>query len=173
MPKTKVAAQANAAAASKTAKISGKSKASKAIKKTGPAKGGAKTAEGDAKKNRRFKAGTVALREIKRYQKSMDNLLPRASFMRLVKHIATDMDHQLRFQSQAIQALQEATEAYIVALFEDTNLCAIHAKRQTVMKKDMELARRIRGDRNFDFVDRQPKDGSEDFQSLPYIKIKQ
>ena len=94
MPKTKVAAQANAAAA-KTAKMSVKSKTSKAIKKTGPAKGGAKSAEGDAKKTRkiRFKAGTIALREIKRYQKSMDNLLPRAAFMRLVKHIATDMDH--------------------------------------------------------------------------------
>ena len=74
--------------------------------------------------------------------------------MRLVKIISEETDHQLRFQSQAIQALQEATEAYIVGLFEDTNLCAIHAKRQTVMKKDMELARRIRGDRNFDFVDR-------------------
>ena len=59
-----------------------------------------------------------------------------------------------------------------MGLFEDTNLCAIHAKRQTVMKKDMELARRIRGDRNFDFVDRQPKDGSEQFVSLPYITAK-
>ncbi len=96
MPKTKIAAQANAAA-SKTAKISGKSKASKAIKKTGPAKGGAKPAtEGDAKK-RRFKAGTIALREIKKYQKSMETLLPRASFMRVVKSISTDMDHTLRF----------------------------------------------------------------------------
>ncbi len=81
MPKTKVAAQANAAAA-KSAKISVKVKASKAIKKTGPAKGGAKPAEEGQKKTRRFKAGTVALREIKKYQKSMTNLLPRASFMR-------------------------------------------------------------------------------------------
>ena len=96
MPKTKVAAKANAAASS-TAKISGKSKASKAIKKTGPAKGGAKpAAEGDAKK-RRFKAGTLALREIKKYQKSIDSILPRAAFMRVVKSIATDMDHALRF----------------------------------------------------------------------------
>ena len=56
------------------------------------------------------------------------------------------MDHSLRFQSQALQALQEASEAYMVGLFEDTNLCAIHAKRVTVQKKDMDLARRIRGD---------------------------
>jgi histone H3 len=169
MPKTKVAAQANTKNA---AKISGKAKASKAIKKTGPAAGGVKNAEKKDAKPRRFKAGTVALREIKRYQKSNDLLLPRAPFMRLVKAITEETDHQLRFQSQAIQALQEATEAYIVGLFEDTNLCAIHAKRQTVMKKDMELARRIRGDRNFDFVDRQPKNGDEHFMSLPYDGVK-
>ena len=96
MPKTKVAAKANASA-SKTAKIAGKATASKAIKKTGPAKGGAKTAEVKERKKGRFKPGTVALREIKRYQKSMNNLLPRAPFMRLVKHIATDLDHDLRF----------------------------------------------------------------------------
>ena len=171
MPKTKVAAQANNAT-QKAAKISGKAKASKAIKKTGPAAGGVKNAEKPSGTTRRFKAGTVALREIKRYQKSNDLLLPRAPFMRLVKSIAESEDHQLRFQSQAIQALQEATEAYIVGLFEDTNLCAIHAKRQTVMKKDMELARRIRGDRNFDFVDRQAKTGEEHFVSLPYENLK-
>ena len=171
MPKTKVAAQANTAN-KKAAKISGKAKASKAIKKTGPAAGGVKNAEKKDAKPRRFKAGTVALREIKRYQKSNDLLLPRAPFMRLVKVITEETDHQLRFQSQAIQALQEATEAYIVGLFEDTNLCAIHAKRQTVMKKDMELARRIRGDRNFDFVDRQPKTGDEHVMSLPNGNVK-
>ena len=53
----------------------------------------------------------------------------------------------LRFQSQAILALQEATESYLVGLFEDTNLCAIHAKRVTIMPKDLQLARRIRGER--------------------------
>ena len=78
------------------------------------------------------------------------------------------MDHELRFQSQALYALQEATEGYIVTLFEDTNLCAIHANRVTVMKKDMDLARRIRGDRHFDYRDMQPKDGSEKFLQLPY-----
>ena len=85
----------------------------------------------------RRKAGTVALREIKRYQKSIDNLLPRAPFQRLVRTIVEDMDHQLRFQSQALVAIQEATEAYLVGLFEDTNLCAIHANRVTIMPKDM------------------------------------
>ena len=78
------------------------------------------------------------------------------------------MDHELRFQSQALQALQEASEAYIVGVFEDTNLCAIHAKRMTVFKKDMDLARRIRGDRFTDFRDQMPKTGDETFLSLPY-----
>ena len=81
------------------------------------------------------------------------------------------MDHTLRFQSQALQALQEASEAYIVGLFEDTNLCAIHAKRVTVQKKDMDLARRIRGDRNFDYRDMQPKSGDEVFLQLPYTRM--
>ena len=53
----------------------------------------------------------------------------------------------LRFQSHAVLALQEAAEAYLVGLFEDTNLCAIHAKRVTIMPKDIQLARRIRGER--------------------------
>ena len=140
--------------------------ATKAARKSAPATGG-------VKKPHRYRPGTVALREIKRYQKSMDMLLPRAPFQRLVRSIVSDMDHELRFQSHALVALQEATEAYIVGVFEDTNLCAIHAKRSTVMKKDMELARRIRGDRNFDFRDHQPKDGNEVFLSLPYSNEKE
>ena len=139
MVKTKAAA-----AMKDSKKMSVKAK-DKKIKKTAPAEGGMK--DKDAKK-RRFKAGTVALREIKRYQKSHEMLLPRAPFQRLVRSIVTDMDHQLMFQSQALVALQEASEAYIVSLFEDTNLCAIHAHRTTIMKKDMLLARRIRGDRH-------------------------
>jgi histone H3 len=74
--------------------------------------------------------------------------------MKLVKAISQDCNYEMRFASQALIALQEATEAYIVGVFEDTNLCAIHAKRQTILKKDMDLARRLRGDRNFDYVDR-------------------
>ena len=159
MPKTKTAAKAKG-----SKKMPAKGKGSKAVKKSAPAAGGVKKAQ----KNRRWKAGTVALREVKRYQKSVDNLLPRAPFQRLVRSIVSDMDHELRFQSAALLALQEASEAYIVGVFEDTNLCAIHANRVTVMKKDMDLARRIRGDRNIDYRDLQPKTGDEVFLQLPY-----
>lgn len=162
MPKSKVAAKAKAAT-----KMPAKIKDSKAIKKTAPAEGGVK--EG---KKRRNKPGTATLREIKRYQKSVDMIIPRAPFQRLVKEITGHMDHTLRFQSQALQALQEASEAYIVGLFEDTNLCAIHAKRVTVQKKDMDLARRIRGDRQYDYRDLQPKTGDEVFLSLPYSRTR-
>ena len=94
--------------------------------------------------------------------------MPRAPFQRLVRDIAQQAAaHEMRFQSQALVALQEASEAYITGLFEDTQLCAIHANRVTVQRKDMQLARRIRGDRRYDFVDRQPKDGSEVFSRLP------
>lgn len=158
MPKSKAAAKAKAAT-----KMPTKVNKSKAIKKTAPAEGGVKE-----RKARRNKPGTSTLREIKRYQRTVDMLLPKASFQRLVRQITMAMDHQLRFQSQALVALQEASEAYIVGLFEDTNLCAIHAKRVTVQKKDMDLARRIRGDRNYDYTDMQPKTGEEVFLSLPY-----
>ncbi|EKM59230.1 uncharacterized protein PHACADRAFT_157522 [Phanerochaete carnosa HHB-10118-sp] len=102
---------------------------------------------------RRFRPGTVALREIRKYQKSTDLLIRKLPFSRVVREIALDMmtdmvdygDAGLRWQSSAILALQEATEAYLVHLFEDTNLCAIHAKRVTIMQRDMQLARRIRG----------------------------
>ena len=65
----------------------------------------------------------------------------------MVREIAQEWKQEVRFQSQAILALQEAAEAYLVSLFEDTNLCAIHAKRVTIMSKDLQLAKRIRGDR--------------------------
>ena len=92
-------------------------------------------------------ARKTALREIRRYQKSTDLLLRKMPFQRLVREIAQDMKQDLRFQGSAIMALQQATEAWLVSLFEDSNLCAIHAKRVTVMPKDMQLARRIRGER--------------------------
>uniref|UniRef100_A0A8C1KGA3 Core Histone H2A/H2B/H3 domain-containing protein n=1 Tax=Cyprinus carpio TaxID=7962 RepID=A0A8C1KGA3_CYPCA len=88
--------------------------------------------------------GTVALREIRRYQKSTELLIRKLPFQRLVREIAQDFKTDLRFQSAAIGALQGASEAYLVGLFEDTNLCAIHAKRVTLMPKDIQLARRIR-----------------------------
>eukprot|EP00095_Tigriopus_kingsejongensis_P006511 snap_masked-scaffold172_size289735-processed-gene-0.0 protein:Tk06511 transcript:snap_masked-scaffold172_size289735-processed-gene-0.0-mRNA-1 annotation:"PREDICTED: uncharacterized protein LOC103459387" len=84
--------------------------------------------------------------QIRRYQKSTELLIRKLPFQRLVREIAQDFKTDLRFQSSAVMALQEASEAYLVGLFEDTNLCAIHAKRVTIMPKDIQLARRIRGE---------------------------
>ena len=91
----------------------------------------------------------MALGEIRRYQKSTELLIRKLPFQRLVREIAQDFKKIffLWFQSAAIGALQEASETYLVGLFEDTNLCAIHAKRVTIMPKDIQLARRIRGER--------------------------
>lgn len=96
--------------------------ATKAARKSAPSTGG-------VKKPHRYRPGTVALREIRRYQKSTELLIRKLPFQRLVREIAQDFKTDLRFQSAAIGALQEAAEAYLVGLFEDTNLCAIHAKR--------------------------------------------
>jgi len=97
------------------------------------------------KKPHRYRPGTVALREIRRFQKSSDLLIAKLPFQRLVRDVASEFKKDLRFQSSAILALQEASEAYLTSLFEDTNLCAIHAKRITIKAKDMQLARRLRG----------------------------
>ena len=102
---------------------------------------------GDVKKPHRYRPGTVALREIRRYQKSTELLIRELPFQRLVREIAQDFKTDLRFQSSAVVALQEASGAYLVGLFEDTTLCAIHAKRVTIMPKDVQLAHRIRGKR--------------------------
>ena len=102
----------------------------------------------------------VALREVRKFQKSTQLLLPLAPFQRLVRQITSKIDGRLRFQSQAIVALQESTEAFVTGLFEDAHLCAIHANRVTLMKKDLELARRIRGD-NIDTRDVQIFKGSD------------
>jgi histone H3 len=134
--------------------------ASKAARKSAPSTGG-------VKKPHRYKPGkfmctltflfeqstntpqgTVALREIRRYQKSTELLIRKLPFQRLVREIAQDFKSDLRFQSSAIGALQESVEAYLVSLFEDTNLCAIHAKRVTIQSKDIQLARRLRGERS-------------------------
>ncbi|XP_064149655.1 uncharacterized protein LOC100666562 [Loxodonta africana] len=119
--------------------------ATKAARKSAPATGG-------VKKPHRYRPGTVALREIRRYQKSTELLIRKLPFQRLVREIAQDFKTDLRFQSSAVMALQEACEAYLVGLFEDTNLCAIHAKRVTIMPKDIQLARRIRGERALVFL---------------------
>lgn len=100
-------------------------------------------------RKRRFKNGTVALREIKKYQKSTDLLIRKLPFARLVREIVMQefgQDADYRWQSVAILALQEASEAYLVHLLEDTNLCALHAKRVTIMQKDIRLVRRLRGE---------------------------
>ena len=114
--------------------------ATKAARRSVPSNGG-------LRRPHRYRPGTVALREVRRYQKSTDLLLRKAPFQRLVREIMQDMKSDLRCQSTAILALQEAAESYLISLFEDANLCAIHAKRVTIMPKDIELARRIRGER--------------------------
>ncbi|MQL79654.1 hypothetical protein Taro_012096 [Colocasia esculenta] len=99
--------------------------ATKAARKSAPATGG-------VKKPHRFRPGTVALHEIRKYQKSMELLIRKLPFQRIICEIAQDFKTDLCFQSSAVSALQEAAEAYLVGLFEDTNLCAIHAKRVTI-----------------------------------------
>ena len=101
-----------------------------------------------AKPNTRYRPCALALKEIRRYQATTELLIRKLPFQRLVREITQDMVKEpLRWQSQAIGAVQEAAESYLVGLFADTNLCTIHAKRVTVMPKDIQLARRIRGER--------------------------
>ncbi|KAL4676973.1 hypothetical protein H8957_016250, partial [Semnopithecus entellus] len=102
--------------------------ATKAARKSAPSTGG-------VKKPHRYRPGTVALREIRRYQKSTELLIRKLPFQRLVREIAQDFKTDLRFQSAAIGALQEASEAYLVGLFEDTNLHH-HAQRHPVGSPD-------------------------------------
>ena len=110
----------------------------KAARKSVPATGG-------VKKPHRYRR-TVALREIPRYQKSTELLILKLLFQRLVREIFRDFMTDLRFLSSIVMALQETCEAYLVCLFDDTNLCALHAKRVTLMRQDVQLARRIRGE---------------------------
>jgi len=101
---------------------------------------------GGPKKKRRYRPGTRALQEIRKYQKTTDLLLRKLPFARLVREIGNTVSVEpYRWTAEALLALQEASEAFMVGLFEDCNLCAIHAKRVTIMPKDLQLARRIRG----------------------------
>ena len=109
-------------------------------KKSQPASGG-------IKKPHRFRPGTVALREIRRFQKCSHALVPPLRFSRLVRDILYENNMNMRYAMAGLAATQEAGEAYVTGLMEDTNLCAIHAKRVTIQPKDMQLARRIRGER--------------------------
>ena len=119
---------------------------------TTKAQGKRKQATGGVKlPKRRYRPGTVALRQIRKYQKTTDLLIRKLPFQRLVKEISMEFDRgntQYRWQSSAVLALQEASEAYLVGLFEDTNLCAIHAGRVTIGPKDIQLARRILGEKS-------------------------
>jgi len=146
---------------------------------TKTARKAAPTKSGKPRKAHRWRPGTLALKEIRRFQKTTVLLLRKLPFQRLVRELASEYKMDLRFQAVALLALQEAAEAYLVSLFEDTNLCAIHAKRVTIMPKgasplrkrpqappltacdrrpraptlsllsaDMQLARRIRGERS-------------------------
>jgi histone H3 len=122
------------------------------VKKAAKTENGTKkTNPGDTPKVRkphRYRPGTVALRQIRKYQKNTDLLIRKLPFQRLVRQIAQDFRPDLRFQSTALLAIQEASEAYLTGLFDDTNLCAIHAKRMTIQVNDMQLARRLRGERH-------------------------
>ena len=121
-------------------------KAARAARRNAPLVGG-------VKKPHRYRPGTVALREIRKYQKSTDLLICKAPFHRLVREIYGDVastshvPSDYRWQGSSILALQEASEAYHVGLFEDTNLCALHSKRKTIQPKDIQLAQRIRGEK--------------------------
>ena len=104
---------------------------------------------GGIKKPHRWRPGTAALREIRKYQRNTGLLLRKLPFQRLVREVTNEVNPlpQYRYQSSAVLAMQEACEAYLVDLFENGNLCAIHAKRVTIMVKDIQLARRIRGEK--------------------------
>ena len=134
------------------ASTGGKGTAFAAKKRAAAAVAAKKRAAAAAKKTprtgkNRYRPGTVALREIRKYQKSTELLIRKLPFQRLVRELSQDFITDLRFASSAVLALQEASEAYLVGLFEDTNLCALHSKRVTIMPKDIQLARRIRGER--------------------------
>ena len=116
------------------------------------ARAAAKAAKGNGtKKPHRYRPGTVALHEIRRYQKGTDLLIRKGPFLKLVREITEDYKPKkgngYRYAASAVLAHQEASEAHLVGLFEDTNLCAIHTKRVTIMPKDIKLAQRIRDER--------------------------
>ena len=96
----------------------------------------------------RYRPGSLALQEVQYYQERSNLLIRKLPFQRLVRGIAQTLKQDVRFRSAALMALQEACEAYLIHLFEDTNLCTIHIKRVTIMPKDIQLVRCIRGERN-------------------------
>ena len=132
----------------RTKQTANKSSGGKQPRRQHQTKAARKKNSSGVKRPHRYRPGTVALREIRRYQKSTDLLVRKLPFQRLVRQISMDFKRDLRFQNNALSALQEASESYLVGLFEDTNLCALHAKRVTIKAKDIQLVRRIRGERS-------------------------
>jgi histone H3 len=131
-------------------KETGKVSAKKAVApKSG--KKAVKSAAGSAstgvKRVHRFRPGTVALRQIRKYQRGTELLLRKAPFQRLLREVAQSQKEGLRWSASAVAAVQEATESYIISLLSDANLCALHTRRVTAMPRDLQLARRLRGER--------------------------
>ena len=112
-----------------------------------PAKKACGSGSSGVKKPFKFKPGTVAVREISKYQKGTQMLIKKLPFQRMVREIAGGQKDGLRYQLSALLATQEAAEAYIINLFADTCLCAIHGHRVTIMPRDLQLARRLRGEK--------------------------
>jgi len=135
------------AAPSKGRKVVGRNKS--AAKEAAGKKGDSNNNNSTNDRNRkRYRPGTRALMEIRKYQKKTDLLIRRLPFQRVVREISDSMSiiEGCRWQSNAMSALQEAAEAYLVTIFEHANICAIHAKRVTIMTQDLGLALRIRGE---------------------------
>ena len=106
-----------------------------------------KASQQEAEPNKRkYRPGMRALRDIKMYQRSTDLLLPKIALYRVIKEMTAKIFPDARYSNAAINAIQNCVESHMIGLFEDTNLCAIHAGRATIMTKDMRLARRIRGE---------------------------
>ena len=158
---TKAASKAPLKTHSKTSSTKAPKKGKKTLKSSD-------TAEIQKIAKRRWRPGTVAIREIKKYQKSVDRLLPRQPFLRLVKDISNEVNPGIRMRPEAVDALQEAAEQYIVGLFEDTQLIAVHAKRVTIMQKDMQLALRLRGDYNYHRYNEKAANSEGNFFQIPY-----
>ncbi|XP_023665408.1 histone H3-like centromeric protein A [Paramormyrops kingsleyae] len=120
-------------------------------RRSGPSTSAVRTSAAGSpeRKRKRFRPGTRALMEIRKFQKSTDLLLRKAPFSRVVREVCQTFSKlHLRWEGLALLALQEASEAFLVRLFSDANLCAIHAKRVTLFPRDIQLARRIRGVEN-------------------------
>ncbi|KAL9938882.1 hypothetical protein V8E36_002601 [Tilletia maclaganii] len=143
----RIKAPAQSLASRQTARRSTGGKAPKKVLASDAAKSASSASQPTVRKPHRYRPGTVALREIRRYQRRTELLLPKLPFQRLVREIMHDFTFkEMRIQSSGLAALQEACEAYLVELFEDVNDAALHAKRVTITVKDIQLARRIRGE---------------------------